>query len=151
MKKVVLYFALSLCGLSVRAQSENDDIKATIDKLFQGMKNNDSTLLKAVLHESCTLKTVSKNKEGEAIIIEEKIAGFIKAVGTKREGVKLDERLTSYDIKTDGSMAMAWTPYRFYVNEQFRHCGVNLFSLMKTKDSWKIVSILDTRRKEECN
>jgi len=28
-------------------------------------------------------------------------------------------------------MAIAWTPYTFYFNDQLSHCGVNVFSLIK--------------------
>jgi hypothetical protein len=47
-------------------------------------------------------------------------------------------------------MAAAWTPYRFYRNGEFSHCGVNSFQLVKMAEGWKIVYIIDTRRKEPC-
>ena len=48
-------------------------------------------------------------------------------------------------------MAIAWTPYTFYFNDQLSHCGVNVFSLIKRGDAWKIMGVTDTRRKEGCN
>ncbi len=48
-------------------------------------------------------------------------------------------------------MAIAWTPYEFYVNDKFNHCGVDVFTLMQTAKGWKIMGIVDTRRKENCN
>lgn len=151
MKKLIFCFCLTLISVITKAQSDQEGIKASINQFFDGMRNTDSTLIKAVIHENCTLRSVAKNKEGETVINEEKIQGFIKSVGTKREGIKLDERLTSFDIKVDGDMGIAWTPYRFYVNDTFRHCGVNVFSLIKTKTGWKITAIMDTRRKEGCD
>ena len=132
------------------AQSEESLIKVSIDRVFDAMRANDSTLLKTVLHTSCFLKTVVKSKEGDVKLLEEPIQAFIKAIGTKREAYIYDERLLSYDIKIDGEMAVAWTPYEFYVNNQFRHCGVDVFTLMKTAEGWKIIGIVDTRRKN-CN
>ncbi len=151
MRILVVFLAFFAFSLQTLAQSEAPAVKASIERFFEGMKANDSTLIKSVIHASCTLRSVSAGKDGETILLEEKMASFIKAVGTRREGISLDERITSYDIKTDGDMAMAWTPYRFYVNNQFRHCGVNVFSLMKTGGIWKIVSIIDTRRKDNCD
>ena len=62
----------------------------------------------------------------------------------------LDERLTAIDIRIDGDMATAWTPYKFYYKGNFSHCGVNALQLIKTAAGWKIWSIIDTRRKEGC-
>ncbi|MDP5138985.1 MAG: hypothetical protein NWP83_00775, partial [Spirosomaceae bacterium] len=62
----------------------------------------------------------------------------------------LDERLSGYDIKIDGDMATVWTPYSFFVNNNVSHCGVNAFTLIRQNDSWKILSITDTRRKTDC-
>jgi SnoaL-like domain len=54
------------------------------------------------------------------------------------------------EIKIDANMAMAWTPYKFYIGENFSHCGVNLFTLVKLEQDWKIVNIIDTRRRQGC-
>jgi hypothetical protein len=41
--------------------------------------------------------------------------------------------------------------YKFYVGETFSHCGVNSFQLFKDKEGWKIIYLIDTRRKDPCN
>ena len=45
-------------------------------------------------------------------------------------------------------MANAWTPYQFWFNDQFSHCGVNSFQLIKVDNTWKIFFLVDTRRKD---
>jgi hypothetical protein len=47
-------------------------------------------------------------------------------------------------------MASVWAPYKFYLGDKFSHCGVDVFQLMKTGDGWKIIYIVDTRRKGDC-
>ncbi len=47
-------------------------------------------------------------------------------------------------------MANAWTPYEFWYNGNFSHCGVNSFQLIKKDEKWKIIYLVDTRRKEGC-
>lgn len=149
MKKLftILFIAISVSSF---AQTEEAQIKASINQVFDGMRKNDTTLIRQVLYPSCFLKSIGKNKNGEVKLQEDQIIDWLKSVGTKREGVVLDERLTSYDIKIDGEMAMAWTPYEFYVNDKFNHCGVDVFTMMKTDKGWKIVGIVDTRRKDDC-
>ena len=48
-------------------------------------------------------------------------------------------------------MANAWAPYEFYINSEFSHCGINSFQLIKIEGNWKIIYIIDTRRKDNCN
>ena len=154
MKKLLLILVLlyphSGAGGYVFAQTDQEQIIVSINQLFEGMRQNDTTMMRKVLHSSCFLKSIGKAKTGEVELQEDPISGWFKNVGTKREGVIIDERLTSYDIKIDGEMAMAWTPYELYVSDKFYHCGVDMFTLMKTDSGWKIIGIVDTRRKENC-
>ena len=53
-------------------------------------------------------------------------------------------------IHVDANLASAWTPYEFYVNDKFSHCGVNSFQLVKLKGNWVITYLIDTRRREAC-
>jgi hypothetical protein len=149
MKKLftILFLAITISSF---AQTDEEQIKASINQVFDGMRKNDTTLIRQVLHPSCFLKSIGKNKEGVVKLQEDQIIDWLKSVGTKREGVILDERLLSYDIKIDGEMAMAWTPYELYVSNRFIHCGVDLFTMMKTDKGWKIIGIVDTRHKDNC-
>lgn len=148
--KNLITLLIFFVSISAIAQTNEEQIKASINQVFDGMRKNDTTLVREVLHSSCFLKSIGKSKTGEVRLQEDAISDWLKQIGTKREGVLLDERLTSYDIKIDGEMAMAWTPYEFYVNDKFNHCGVDVFTLMHTEKGWKIVGIVDTRRKENC-
>ena len=63
---------------------------------------------------------------------------------------KFEERLLSFDIRLNGALASVITPYTFYVNDKLSHCGVNSFQLYKKEGEWKIIHIVDTRKKEGC-
>ena len=73
---------------------------------------------------------------------------FITSILSIPENQKFEEKLLSFDIKIDGNMANAWTPYEFWFNDQFSHCGVNSFQLIKVDNAWKIFFLVDTRRKD---
>jgi hypothetical protein len=36
------------------------------------------------------------------------------------------------------------------VGSRFNHCGVDTFTLAKVNDAWKVVSLVDTRRRQPC-
>ena len=53
-------------------------------------------------------------------------------------------------VKIDGALASVWTPYKFYFNGKFSHCGVNSFQLVRMNNTWKVQYIIDTRRRVGC-
>ena len=131
------------------AQSTEDSVKATVNKLFEGMKNSDPLLITASFADSAVLQTIGANREGKTIIRNEKVSGFVESVSKSVKG-DLDERIDFGSIKIDGALASVWTPYKFYYKGQFSHCGVNSFQLVRINGSWKIQYLIDTRRKQPC-
>ncbi len=148
MKIAALILFTFLCS-TVMAQQQNDAIKKCINTFFNGMKGNDTTVINSTLDSSCFLYSITTTKEGKTVLENETVAGFLNQV-IQMKGNKADEQLLSYDIKIDGAMAIAWTPYKFYFNDTFSHCGVDVFTLIKRGATWKIMGITDTRRRQGC-
>jgi hypothetical protein len=40
-----------------------------------------------------------------------------------------------------GELATVWMPYDFYINGEWSHCGVDLFTLVRVDDAWLISSL----------
>ena len=150
MKKILLINLMLLLSGSVFAQqSSTDAVKQTINTLFDGMRKGDSTLLRSVFAKDMILQSIANDASGKAILTTEKADGFVKAIGTPHKAV-YDERITFGTINIDGDLASVWAPYKFYLGDKFSHCGVDVFQLMRTADGWKIIYIVDTRRKDNC-
>lgn len=150
MKKTII-FALFLFGFQsqqIFAQEEKN-VEAVIVSLFDGMKNKDASLVENAFHKNALMHTV-QSEEGTSTLGVNSVKDFINRIATTPANTILDERILDYQIKVDGDMASAWTPYEFYVNDNFSHCGVNSFQLIKTREGWKITYIIDTRRKMGC-
>ena len=145
----LILLTVIIISSSAIAQTTEDSVKAVINKMFSGMKNGDVALLKNSFADSVILQTITRNKEGNVVIKNENTAEFIDFISKLSPGAA-DERITFETIKTDGPMAIAWTPYNFYFNGKFSHCGVNSFQLVRFNDGWKIQYIIDTRRKQDC-
>ena len=144
--KSLLTLTLLLCSMLSFAQtSETEQVKATINSFFDGMRNSDSTTLKNNLAVNAVFQTISSNNE----VKSQNPSGFVSSVGKAAKG-SLDERITFRSIHIDGNLAAVWTPYEFYLNGKFSHCGVNSFQLHKENGQWKIQYVIDTRRKEGC-
>jgi len=135
---------------SVNAQTTEDSVKAAVNKLFTGMKTSDPVMVKSSFADSAVLQTITRNKEGATIVKNEKVEDFATTVGSMPKGAA-DERITFETIRIDGALAIAWTPYNFYYEGKFNHCGVNSFQLVRLNGEWKIQYLIDTRRKQGCN
>lgn len=48
------------------------------------------------------------------------------------------ERIWNPDVKVHGSIANVWTPYDFWIDGKFSHCGIDSFDLIKVDGKWKI-------------
>lgn len=151
MRKLLL-FALLLGGnfgaLAQTSATETAAVKQTITTFFDGLRRGDSTLVRSALAPGVVFQVIA-NRERKTQVQTEKVTGFLKSVGTPHPQV-YDERITFEQVLIDADLASVWTPYQFYVGSTFSHCGYNSFQLVKLAEGWKIVHIIDTRRKEKC-
>lgn len=149
MKYYVVFFLSFFLSLTVTAQTAEDSVKAVVNDLFTAMKNADPVLLKSVFADSAILQTITRNKEGKTEVKTDEVSGFIDFVGKQAKDAA-DERISFDVIRIDGPLAIVWTPYKFYFNGKFSHCGVNSFQLVRFNGNWKIQYLIDTRRRSGC-
>jgi N-formylglutamate amidohydrolase len=153
MKKTFSFLLLFL-GITFALTAQNSEEKAVqsvIEQLFTGMQKHDSTMIRATFHPTARMQSIGINRKTNVmgLTTEENIDGFVKQISSLPANVQIEERVLSYEIRIDGNMATAWTPYELYVNGKRQHCGVDAFQLYKTENGWKIIALADTRRKCE--
>jgi hypothetical protein len=149
MKHFLILLTISCLAAPAFSQSAEDSVKATVNKLFEGMKNSDPEAIRSAFADSAVLQTIARNKEGKDIIRNESVNNFAESISKLQKGAA-DERITFETVKIDANMAIAWTPYKFYYNGNFSHCGVNSFQLVRINGQWKIQYLIDTRRRQGC-
>lgn len=149
MKQFFILLTVLTISISSKAQSAEDSVKAVVNDLFTAMIKSDTSLLKTCFADSMVLQTIVRGKNGGAEVKSETAAGFVKSIGSLKPG-SADERISFGHILIDGPLALVWTPYKFYFNGQFSHCGVNSFHLVRFKEGWKIQYLIDTRRRVNC-
>jgi hypothetical protein len=145
MKKFILLFGITLLSIHVFSQSAEDSVKAVVNNLFTAMKNSDKNALLECFADSAILQTITLSGQ----VRSETVAPFAEQISKLPKGAA-DERIRFDVVKTDASLATVWTPYQFYYNGAFSHCGVNSFQLVRIQGAWKIQYLIDTRRKDAC-
>lgn len=143
MKKIVCFLFLLITSVM---QGQNSEVQNTIETFFEGFHARDTIKMKSVSADKMILQSIAENAKGSKLS-NESVKEFYVSIATIPANLRFQERILSYSIQVDGSMAHAWTPYEFYMNGKLSHKGVNAFTLFKENDVWKIIYIIDTRRK----
>lgn len=151
MVRAILYLTLFITSTLFSQNDEKTQVKAAVDTFFEGFNKGDTTLMKSVIADQILLQTAYRTKEGQDVLVTDKPEKLIDAIANRPADQKWEERLLDYHIQIDGNMANAWTPYEFWFNGEFSHCGVNSFQLFKDNGQWKIIYLMDTRRRSSCN
>lgn len=153
MKKVIFFLLLSVTTSILKAQNEAVEkkaIKKVIETFFEGLHKGDSTLIKSTMHSSIKIQTTATNREGKKLLKTETRQQVLTNIANKKPKDTYLEKLLSYTIKVDGNLASVWTPYEFYYNGKFSHCGANSFQLFNNNGKWEIIFLVDMRRRNGC-
>lgn len=140
---------LCFVTISSRAQVAHEHVRTVVEPFFDGMRQADSTAVRAVLHPDARFLTTLMRGD-EPVLHVGSIPQFLEAVGTPRDEV-WDERIWNLDVKVDDRLASVWMEYAFYLGEQLSHCGANAFQLFHGAHGWKVIQITDTRRRDGCD
>jgi hypothetical protein len=148
-QKITFLCFILFAANAIAQKTEERVIEETIDTLFIALQEGDSSLAASCFDSTARLQTASINPiTGNTKLQNESIQEFlIQIAAIKKRGQKLEERITSYDIKIDLPLASVWATYEFYINDHLSHKGVDAFQLFKTNNGWKIIQICDTRKK----
>jgi hypothetical protein len=142
----LILFVLTVITVNASAQTHESEVKQVVNNLFAAMKKGDTAGIRNVFYATPLLQTVVKNQSGKTVILTEPLDSFLAAVGQPHKEV-YDERINFDIIKIDADLAMVWAPYKFYLGDRLNHCGVDVFQLVHVVDQWKILYLVDTRRK----
>ncbi|QGK77217.1 nuclear transport factor 2 family protein [Flavobacterium sp. SLB02] len=137
----VFLFSVSLCN------AQKQDVQRAIEIFFEGFHQKDTVKMQSVCSSKIILQSISESAVKGNKLFDETAQELYKSIASIPSTMKLHEKILSYNIQIDGTMAHVWAPYEFFVNDKLSHTGVNTFTLFKEKDIWKIIYLADTRRK----
>lgn len=141
-----LSFALVFL-LTLGVQGQEIEVKQTIATFFEGFHQRDTLKIQSVCSKTLRLQSSIETKLKGNRLIDEAPEAYFKSIAKMPESLHFEERLLNYSIQIDNSMATVWIPYEFYLENQLSHSGVNVFVLFNDNGVWKIIYIIDTRRR----
>lgn len=139
MKKILLLlFIINACKL--QAQTNHNDKQAVLEivnKFFVALEKKDTSLYKSIAFTNSQI-WVSRNKADSVKTEMRYISDDIAHLPSMKEVI--EERALKTEINLHGNIAVVWAPYTLSFGGKFSHCGIDIFTLLKTNDGWKIVS-----------
>jgi hypothetical protein len=149
---VLLLFLSSGCGAEVAGGDERDGVEdevlAVVETLFQAMADRDPDLVGEVLFADGQFVVVQVAPDGAIrtrVSSHEDFVGLIAAADRP-----IIERFWDPEVRVHGPLAMVWTPYDLFRGDEFSHCGVDVFTLVRTDEGWKISGGSYTIEPENC-
>jgi hypothetical protein len=131
------------------AQTPEDEVVEVVQRLLDAIGDRDSASFRSlVLPEMQNL--VVYTEDDSVVIVRRQAEQTIRSLGSA--GPKYLERMWEPTVLVSGPIAAVWTPYDFYRDGEFSHCGVDAFHLVRTSEGWRIAAILYTvvRPQESC-
>ena len=130
------------------AQSADEQaVLAVVTRVFDGMRASDSAMVRSGFANGARF-AILDGRSTPPKITYDSINGWLSALS--RSSNRWDEQIYDVQARVDMNVAQVWAPYTFYLDKKVRHCGVNLFQMLKLGADWKITQLSDSRRTEGC-
>ncbi len=139
--KQILFIFTFLFSLQSYGQSISPEEKTILQKVnqfFEALEKQDTILLKSIVIADG--QTTSIRLQNDSLLIrtalfKDRMKSFVNPQAV------IYEKMLSAEVKIHGRIAMAWVPYTLSINQNFNHCGIDVFTFFKTQEGWKIVSL----------
>lgn len=150
MKKLLLFILITL-SLEAFAQKkhtqEEKEILLKVQQFFDALEKQDTVLFKSILLMDGQTWAISE-KENTVKYSMRQFRDIMKTFINPARIIQ--ERMLSSEIKIHDRIAMAWVPYTLDISGKFSHCGIDIFTMLKTSEGWKIASAAYTVEPDGC-
>jgi len=142
-----LLFYLTFTLLIKANPTEEKIVLAQVQAFLDAHASHRSDIASSLLlEEGMSFSVMEEN--GKIILEKSLFKEYIEGLESSKND--LLERVWGTKVLVHENIAMVWAPYDFHRNREFIHCGVNVFTLIKTTQGWKIASIAYTVKKNGC-
>ncbi len=124
------------CTVTSSAPSERTAVLATVQAFFDAMHARDpEAAARSVLPEGVFVNT--RSEDGKRVEKHFSNREWIEKL-TLEKTVLLEEITGTPTVQVEGDLASVWCAYRFSIDGQPSHTGVDVFNLIRTEAGWRI-------------
>ena len=134
----------------VDRERTSDELAAlmTVQRFFETMTSKDTIGARAVLDPDGDFVSVRWNDDGERVVRRVSIRDYLEGLGSGKETYL--ERMWESEVRIHGPVGIVWTPYDFYIDGKFSHCGIDAFQLLRMGGGWIITAGTYTVERTGC-
>jgi len=145
----IQFLFITFLTSSVYAQPSEKQILITIaNDFFQALEKQDTTALHKLFMKGSSSYFV---RDSEKAPVQTGVRSFTQITFKPDRVITERMRESEVIVHIDGRIAVAWVPYDLWINQEFSHCGVDVFTFIKTETKWEIASIAYSMVPEGCN
>lgn len=146
---LIKFFFLTFLVPTVYAQqNEKQELISIMNDFFQSLEKQDTTAFRKLFMTGSSTYFVRDAEKAPAQTGVRSITAF-----TFKPDRIIIERMRESEVilHIDRRIAVAWVPYDLWINQEFSHCGIDVFTFIKTETTWKIASLAYSMVPEGCN
>jgi hypothetical protein len=151
MKKILLLACLwaALPGISQKAaEAEKKIIHQMVNDFFAALLSRDAARYSTLVMPGGSITTVRYINDS----LKNATRSFEADMAALGKSTQLmQEEPFSIDISIHRDIAVAWVPYSFSLDGKQLHCGVDVFTFLRTPNGWKIASLAYSAEPDGCN
>ena len=133
---IAIFFSAQLYGQSTH--TEEQLVLQKVHEFFQALEKQDTMLLRSIVildGQTTSIRLQNDTLLTRTALFKDRMKSFVNPQAV------IYEKMLSAEVKIHGRIAMAWVPYTLSINQNFNHCGIDVFTFFKTQEGWKIVSL----------
>ena len=115
--------------------AERDAVVKIVQAFFDTMAAKDVEGARRIMMPQGAFHAI-RERDGKPAIRPFTSAEYLKDLPGMKTAVR--ERMWNPEVRIRGAIATVWTPYDFWSDGKFSHCGIDAFDLVKTDEGWKI-------------
>lgn len=138
---------MTALAVPAAAQTAEEAVVRVAEDLFDAMRRRDADAIRRLMLPEGRLLAVSGG-DGPAAPRWTDVEQFVQVIESSPTTPL--ERMWNPKVRVDGPIASIWTEYDFHWDQEFSHCGVDAFHLVRTSDGWRIAQITYTGRQTGC-
>ena len=149
---VSLCFLLFTAVLDLPAQAQQrpaaeQEVLTVIDRFFGYMAARDTAGMATVLEAKGSFGAVGIDAGDPP---PRMVAHVDYIAGLTKDTKPLLERYWDAEVRMDRGVAVVICPYDFHVDGIFSHCGLDIFTLVKHPNGWRIAGAVFSMQNEGC-
>lgn len=144
---LLFLFTFSQCYAQQNDEAQKKIITEKVNLFFKVLETKDTVLYNTLVYPNAQIWTIRPQQDVLKIAMRSFSDDMISLVAMKPV---IEERPVSYEIKVHNNIAIVWAPYTLSLSGKFSHCGVDVFTLLRSAEGWKIVSTVYSVEPDGC-